>query len=548
MATTSAAQTELPPLVRMLRLGLESGPSCHRRLFAGAALGLGLICLLFWPNLQHFVHTWSTDENYSHGFLVPLISLYFANEAARRGPIAVRGGLVLGGVMLVLAVLGRLGTIVVPVGFVGDLSFLVGLAGLVAVFAGRAVLRRYAFALVFLVFMVPLPIALYTTIASPLQELVSVVSTHLMNAVKIPVLRSGNVMTLPGGLQMFVAEACSGMRQLTGFLALTTAVAYLSARPWWFRGLLIASAVPIAMAANVIRVTTTGAIMYHVDPKFALGSYHTAEGLVMMGLGLAMLGCVCKALGWAVPASPAPARIEGTDVPASGNRAGADVIRAGPRVVLGCSILASGLAGQGALERLSETSRPPLLSPLASLPMELGGWVGQDVPVDARVEKEAQATEYLNRAYQNPAWPGVQMTLWINYSEHGLNMRHSPEVCLPSGGWEKVESQTRVLEARSGRGPIRLTRLAYRQGELVQRIGFWYYIFGEGWLERSVRMLPITSRSSHGRTTRGSGLTVEIFCPGEVDPDSDALLDFTETLLAELDPIMPAERAQYHTP
>ena len=134
--------------------------------------------------------------------------------------------------------------------------------------------------------MVPLPNDLYARIASPLQLLVSQIASIVLNATNVPVLCEGNMMTLPGDVQMFVAEACSGMRQLTGFLALTTAVAYLSARPAWYRVTLVASSIPIAMTANVARVTLTGYIMYYLNPEYASGAYHTVEGLLMMALGL----------------------------------------------------------------------------------------------------------------------------------------------------------------------------------------------------------------------------------------------------------------------
>ena len=92
---------------------------------------------------------------------------------------------------------------------------------------------------------------------------------------------------------MFVAEACSGLRQMTGFLALTTGVAYLSTRPMWYRVVIILSALPIAMTANIARVLLTGYIMHFVNPQFALGTYHTLEGLVMMAFGLGLLHCEC---------------------------------------------------------------------------------------------------------------------------------------------------------------------------------------------------------------------------------------------------------------
>lgn len=270
---------------------------------AGAALTAALFVVLFRDNVYHFYYAWSTDENYSHGFLVPLISLYFMNQVSKRGPVAVVGGVGVGVALVFFALAGRLVSIPLPIPFVGDVSFLIGLVGLFALLAGNAALKRYWFAFFFLLFMVPLPIALYARIASPLQILASRVASALMNLTGVPVLCEGNRMTLPGGVQLFVAEACSGMRQLTGFLALTTAVAYLTSRPGWYRSIVVASALPIALSANIARIMLTGYIMHLVNPRFALGTYHTLEGLLMMGFGLLLLHLVCVLLdhldGWA---------------------------------------------------------------------------------------------------------------------------------------------------------------------------------------------------------------------------------------------------------
>jgi EpsI family protein len=219
------------------------------------------------------------------------------------------------------------------------------------------------------------------------------------------------------------------------------------------------------------------------------------------------------------------------------------------RCGLCAAMLTLGLAARAGLERMEAIERPPLRRPLASLPMTLGDWAGRDVPVAPDIVERAQTTEYLNREYVDRRNPGRRLTLWINYSEFGTNLRHTPEICLPSSGWEKVESQTRELRVPSGDGrDLRVTRLGYAQGELVKHVGFWYYIFGEGRLENYVRRLPITSRSSHGRTTRGSSMTVEVFHPGELDPEGVVLADFARGLLAELEPILPNNRAEYHVP
>lgn len=260
-----------------------------------ACLALGL--LAFRDTLGDFKYAWTTDDNYSHGPLVPLLSLYFAAQVYRReGPLeAPRGGsgLWLGGLLLAASLFVNLVTLPLPIPFLGELAFLGTLVGVFTMIAGPAALRRYWFPFAFLIFMVPLPIALYSRIASPLQLLASQAASGFMNATGVPVLCEGNRMTLPGGVQMFVAEACSGMRQLTGFLALAAAVAYLSKRPPWYRGGVVLSALPIALFANTMRVVATGYIMHYINPRYAEGTFHTLEGILLMAMGLLLLNAVC---------------------------------------------------------------------------------------------------------------------------------------------------------------------------------------------------------------------------------------------------------------
>ena len=522
----------------------DSAPRWNLVGVSGAVVCLALLAAAFAANLQHFVYTWRTDDNYSHGFLVPLIALYFAREAMLRGPITPSRGAWIGAPLIVIAMLGKLATVFVPIGIVSDLAFLLALAGTCSWLLGRRGLVRFAFALAFLAFMVPLPIPLYAALASPLQLTVSRIASGLLNALGIPVLCQGNMMTLPGDVRMFVAEACSGMRQLTGFLALTTAVAWLGNRPSWYRAILVASSIPIAMTANVIRVVLTGWIMYRLDPRYAAGTFHTFEGLLLMGLGLAILSVECALLNMLSGPSRVPTATKTTV-----GRVLSPLLPTPPRAASCAALLVVCLAAESLAERAVESPRPEPVRPLSTLPLRLGTWVGRDAPVASEILEKSQADQWLNRVYEDRAHPGRTLTLWINYSKHGLNLRHTPEICLPSGGWTKLESQCSTFDVeRSGGRRVAATRLAYSQGELVQGIGFWYYIFGEGAVEHFVRSLPITSRSSHGRTTRGSGLTVEVFCPGDADPEGEALREFARALLDELEPLLPEPRAEYHVP
>ncbi len=218
------------------------------------------------------------------------------------------------------------------------------------------------------------------------------------------------------------------------------------------------------------------------------------------------------------------------------------------RVILTLGMLGIGLAAHAAMERSASIERPKLRRSLAELPMVIGDWQGRDEPIASEIVEEAQTDDYVNRIYEHQRYPGQRVSLWINYSVNGLNLRHSPEVCLPSGGWTRVESLNDTLSLNDPAGrPVPISVLAYSKDSTIQRLGFWYYIFGEGSIHKAIRGLPITSRSSHGRTTRGSSMTIEIFRPQD-EERQELLSDFAQSLLTELEPFLPENRDTYFRP
>src|SRR3954447_15512063 len=108
------------------------------------------------------------------------------------------------------------------------------------------------------------------------------------------------------------------------------------------------------------------------------------------------------------------------------------------RVILCGVLLTTGLAAQAGLEEMTKIERPALNGRLSSVPIVLGDWVGRDLTPDPKVLRESQADDYLDREYESRTRPGLRFRLWINYSRLGNNMRHSPKICLPSGGWSLV--------------------------------------------------------------------------------------------------------------
>ena len=281
------------------------------------AVLVGLWGAAFYPTLAALVERWGSDENYSHGFLVPLVSFYLALQNFKARPITgdVRGGWLLGGLAILLGMAFGCVTVLFPSLLAECLAMLAVLAGGILLVGGRQWWSRLQTPTLFLLFAVPWPSALYSRIAFPLQQLVCQAAAVVIELFGVPVLREGNVMHLPRQ-SMHVAQACSGMRQLTAFLAISTCAALLMRRPKWYRTVLFLSAVPIAVAINVVRVSATGLVMAYGDPTWTQGAMHTVEGLVMVALGMGVLWCEVRVLDWMLEAPPTPAT-ERAAVPAT---------------------------------------------------------------------------------------------------------------------------------------------------------------------------------------------------------------------------------------
>jgi len=260
----------------------------RRRDFAIAmALSAGVLAL-YSGVLLGLARQWATDDNYSHGFFVLPLAVFFAWErrAALRTAVArpSLAGLILIAASLVLLLAGRLGSEL----FLTRVSLIGVLAGTVLYVWGREHLRVLAFPIAFLLLMVPLPAILFNKIALPLQLLASRVGEMAISAAGIPVVREGNVLQLPTR-DLEVAEACSGIRSLVSLLMLGIVLGYFTERRTGARVIVALAAVPIAIAANAARVAGTGLASELVSPAAAEGFFHAFSGWLMFVVAFAGL-------------------------------------------------------------------------------------------------------------------------------------------------------------------------------------------------------------------------------------------------------------------
>ncbi|RME48724.1 MAG: exosortase [Deltaproteobacteria bacterium] len=255
------------------------------------AVGLG-VALLYLPLLPELVGDWWNDPNYSHGFLIPIVSGYLCwerRDTLRRLPLGSdRGGLLLLLVGLFLFLAG----VVAAEEFTQRFSLIVVLAGVIRYNLGREVFRAVRFPLAYLSFMIPLPYLLYDQIAFPLKLFAARCATLSLHLLGIPVFREGNIIEL-SAMRLEVADACSGIRSLISLFALSVIYAYLSQPKTWQRIVLVAATIPIAIVANGARVSGTGIIAEYAGIEAAEGFFHAFSGwlifliatLLLVGLG-----------------------------------------------------------------------------------------------------------------------------------------------------------------------------------------------------------------------------------------------------------------------
>ncbi len=270
------------------------------------ALTLAALTWAFWPTLLDLAQTWQTNPQYSHGFLVPGFAaflLWLRRDRLDAGQVRASAW----GLLLIAAGIGlRLFATYKYFVAIEPLSLLPCVAGLVLLWGGPAAWRWAWPAVLFLAFMIPMPYRLATALSGPLQNLATMTSTFIMQTLGMPALAEGNVILL-NEHQIGIVEACSGLRMLVVFFALATAVVLVIQRHWIDKVLIIASAIPIALLSNIVRVTTTG-VMYEMgQSELANHFFHDVAGWLMMPLALGMLWVELKVLSHLIIELPAAA-------------------------------------------------------------------------------------------------------------------------------------------------------------------------------------------------------------------------------------------------
>jgi len=256
------------------------------------ALGSGLV---YWRVVVKLVSDWYHDDNYSHGFLIVPLAVYFVWERREKllkipvAPSTFGLVVVLGSVMVLIA--GILGSEL----FLTRISIMGTIVGVVLYLFGWQHLRALAFPVAFLLLMIPIPAIIFNRIAFPLQLLASQFGESAMGLANVPVLREGNVLIL-ANTTLEVAEACSGIRSLVSLLTLAIVFGYFSDPRGWVRTVLALCSVPVAIVTNGFRVAGTGIAAHQFGAAAAEGFFHEFSGWLVFVAAFVLMLAVQRAI------------------------------------------------------------------------------------------------------------------------------------------------------------------------------------------------------------------------------------------------------------
>lgn len=515
--------------------------------WAGPVAFFAAATALFASTLAELWTLWNRDPNYNHGYIVlpaagGIAYWIFRKRAGVPGSPDRRlawMALVMGGLCHLAAVLFSYA------GFDFLALFFVLRGGLMAA-GGKEWAAKFTFPLAFLVFMFPLPPQWLSWAALALQDIAARVSETVLDKFGVPVVRNGHNLRLAGvPEELVVAEECSGTRQIVAFVAMAALLGYFSSKSVLYRLLLLVLSIPVAVAANVLRVTLMNAGAYQFGTGWMGGWMHHIPALFSLPVGFLLFLGIDRTLRGlfakkaeppaAVPVDAAAAATAPTPA-TTGVSLPPDF---GPRwfpATVGVGVLiAVTLLFQWHLSAAGEGSYPRMTGQFAQLPLEFPaadkypGWRGKELDKEreeTRAKLPFTADDLAYRAYASTDGR-VGTRLYLVHSRAGEDRRHHPEVCIRevSGAPEVPNSRAEITLAGEGRVAQRF-RYKVSGGQTVA-VYYWHYTF-----QPSTRLWSPFQQIHQGIGTEKPSVTAQLTAPGN---DPRALEVIEKSLLPQLD-------------
>jgi exosortase D (VPLPA-CTERM-specific) len=505
--------------------------------------GSVLVALVgFSESLLELVRRWTVQEEYSHGFLIPIIVAWLfwtrrdALFASIGRPSWTGPALIL--LAAVMHIIGKLSALYV----LSQVGFVVALIGVALGLGGYSLLKVTFIPIIFLLFAIPLPYFLDAVLSYRLQLISSQLGTFFIRLLQIPVYLEGNVIDL-GVYKLQVVEACSGLRYLYPLMCLGFLAAYLFQAPLWQRALVFLSTIPITIVMNSLRIGIVGVLVNYWGPQDADGFLHMFEGWIIFiacaGVLVTEMTLLSRVgLGKGFFEVFYPPKVVAS-LPQG--RSEQSLSRA---PLLSCVVLlcAAGLATFFVAARHEIL---PQRSLFATFPTALGEWRGRPSSLGVDVEKGLGLTDYVISDFAKK--DGRQVNFYVAYyasQRTGLSP-HSPSVCIPGNGWQITDLERTSYRSPDSSVSLPLNRVIIARGDQKQLVYYWFEERGMKIANEYLSKLYLLRDAMFKNRTDGAlvRLTTPVY-PGENESDADKRLqEFTQAVVPKLADYLPSEAA-----
>lgn len=511
------------------------------------------LCFLYATIFLKLGRDWWTDENYSHGLLVPFVIGYiiWLEFDELKGAVQ-KPSFWLGFSLILLALLFLLGGTLGSELFTQRISIVFMLAGLVVYFWGARILKMLAVPFALIVFAIPVPEIIFNKIAFPLQLLASQLAIWGIRLFEVASVRNGNVIEiLPQGstqtISLEVVEACSGIRSLMTLVTLALVLAYftrvkktknkiasfdfLRNFDFWRAVILMLAAIPIAVLTNAARVAATGVLTFYYGKKALVSIWHDLSGWLVYLVALGLLLAVNLVLKKFKTEGENPVFQSENSI-----RSLPVVTQSSITLLLAVLIFSGGFInwfeqrGEAFAER----------RPLSEIPLKLGDWRqrGNEIRFDEQTESVLRATDYTMREYISNN--NRLANLYIGYyaSQRAGATYHSPQNCLPGSGW--VMKQPELVEIKTPKGKtFTANKFIVESGAYKEVLIYWYQGRGRSTASEYSDKINTVWDSILRRRSDGAMVRVMTAIVGSETEATEAAIDLAAQTASNLSEFVP---------
>jgi len=505
---------------------------------------LGLLILIpYYSALSYLVGLWKGDD-YTYCYLIPLISLYLIwdkrEELAKEESAPTWKGLTLVVIAIVLFFVGELGGEYYSM----HISLWLLIIGLCWLLMGSQKLKVLAFPLAILLTAIPFPYFVYANLTLRLKLISSQLGVWMLHRFGFSAYREGNVIDL-GFTQLQVVDACSGLRFLIPLFVLSIIMVYFYRVSIWKKIIIVLSTIPLTVFTNSLRIAMTGVLYKSWGAAAAEGFFHGFSGWFIFMFSFAILILEMWVLNKIVPGD-----VRGGEAPDGAQPAPAPAGQKVP-VHVPVSLLATLKQPQylTALILLLLTSaiaygiefreKIPSSKPFSQFPLKVGEWSGTRQYMEQFFIKELDLTDYVMVDYQNAAKPVNFYVAWYESQRKGESI-HSPESCLPGGGWIFSQAGKSTISLSNGK-TLPVNRAIMEKSGYRQISYYWFPMRGRVLTSTwEVKLYTFWDALTRQRT---DGALVRVITPvtaGETPEDAEKRLQaFTKEIVPILDQYLP---------